>query len=140
MKHLWILLVLMISINFSINADSRSISTNTNNNNSNFNNNDSFSFSLGYYIIIFGLFITNLIVTIVMIKKNYIPQSYHCMAIVLLFILPYFSSLIMWCVVRRLPRASIVQGVVVQEVVHVQPQNIQMVSINLYLYKKGLYE
>lgn len=82
------------------------------------------SFNFYYYIVIFGLFVVNVIATIVLICNGYIPKDLQCTAIILLFFLPYFSTLVIICIRRsRLAQENMNVNSIV--VVHHQSNNNQ---------------
>jgi hypothetical protein len=89
------------------------------NSNNKISSTDSSTFGFAYYIFILALYAANITATIIMICKNYIPPVYHCLAIILLFVVPLFSSLILVCIKRSyMNRNPIVvsHGVVIQEI------------------------
>ena len=111
-----VILLLLAFLNYAISASSNSYNTYYN------GVSTGSTFGIVYYIIILGLYVANITATIIMICKNYIPPIYHCLAIVLLFALPLFSSIVLWCLRRHYVNSNpvvISQGIIVQEVKHV---------------------
>ena len=93
-------------------------------------NSSTFYFGYVYLIIVSIILVANIIATLVMIKKHYIPQEFHCLALFLLCFLPLFSSLIICCIVKRFPNllVSLSQKNAFNNAVPAQPQ-IQYVNI-----------
>ena len=122
------LIILSLLANSLISCISQVDSMTENDNN---DNSSTFYFGYVYLIIVFIILVANIIATLVMIKKHYIPQEFHCLALFLLCFLPLFSSLIICCIVKRFPNllVSLTQkNAFNNNPVPVQPQ-IQYVNI-----------
>lgn len=85
------------------------------------------TFSYVYYICLLALFIINVIATIIMLRKNYILPEDRCLAIVLLFLLPYISSLVMICISRSRRRQNSQVAIIVNPAVN----NVSFIAYNI---------
>lgn len=89
-----------------------------------------YQFNFYYYIVIIGLFFVNVIATIVLICNGYIPKELQCTAVILLFFLPYFSTLVIICIRRSRIAQMQMQGNAVIVIQQPNSQNQQPQQIN----------